>query len=193
MIYLIRHGQSEWNLDRISQGQAEAPGLTELGRAQALVSADAVAADLAGARSPAALFTSDLARAAETADIVGSRFGLTPQVDSRLRERSLGRLDGLSYDETHAVVADLDWSDPELRVGGGESTREVYARAAAALSVLVELDAPVLVVSHGDLIRAVLAIHSGLSAGQDFWADVPNGSVAALDGDGPVRWLSLAP
>ncbi len=190
MIYLVRHGQSRWNLERRSQGQADAPGLTELGRAQAAAAATAIGLDLDAEPDPI-VRTSDLTRATDTAEIVAAAFGLTVQVDPRLRERSLGRLDGLGYDETHAAVAELDWTDPDLRIGGGESSRELYHRTAEVLAEYRARQRPVLVVSHGDLIRAALALHAGLAVGEDFWADVPNGSVAVLDGSAPVRRLTI--
>ena len=69
-VYLVRHGQSEWNVLRLTQGQTMPPPLTALGRSQAASAAEILADELVGT---ARLLTSDLTRAVETARIIGSR------------------------------------------------------------------------------------------------------------------------
>ncbi|WP_257953364.1 phosphoglycerate mutase family protein [Nocardioides sp. B-3] len=68
-VYLVRHGQSEWNVLRLTRGQTMHPRLTPTGRAQAAAAADSLALGLAS--RPVRLLTSDLTRAVETADIIG--------------------------------------------------------------------------------------------------------------------------
>ncbi|MCL2542764.1 MAG: histidine phosphatase family protein [Nocardioidaceae bacterium] len=183
-VYLVRHGQSEWNVLRLTQGQTRHPRLTDLGREQARVAGDLLAGCLpAGDHLPAGkqprLLTSDLVRAHETATIVGERLGVEPVVDVRLREQHLGTLEGRGYDETWAAH---DWSDPALRVPGGESALDVGRRVAA---VLAEADPEVVtvLVTHGDSIRAVLARLGELAPHEAAWAEVPNGFVVRLDGE----------
>ncbi len=186
-VYLVRHGQSEWNVRGLTQGQTRHPALTELGREQASSAAGALAADLAGGGLVAArLLTSDLVRATETARIVGSRIGLVPELDARLREQHLGSLEGMSQKESWARAALHDWSDPELPIAGGESVGQVRRRVAA---VLAEVDpgAPTVLVSHGDAIRAAIAHLEGRSLTDVPWVMVSNGSVARFDGE--IRWL----
>ena len=91
-VHLVRHGQSEWNVLRLTQGQTPHPALTELGRKQAAMAAETLALDLAG--RPLRLLTSDLVRAVETARIIGDRLGVEPVPDERLREQHLGSLQG---------------------------------------------------------------------------------------------------
>jgi broad specificity phosphatase PhoE len=190
MIYLLRHGESEWNVAGRTQGQATAPGLTELGRQHAQQAVATLQTALGGAPITRVI-SSDLTRALETAQIVAAAFGGGVTADSRLRERSLGSLEGLAQEEAHTAVADLDWSDPDLQIAGGESTRELYERMAAAMAELAS-EETVVAVSHGDAIRAAIATHTGHRPGDGFWVDVPNGAVAQLAAGGSVRWLPPA-
>jgi 2,3-bisphosphoglycerate-dependent phosphoglycerate mutase len=80
LLWLIRHGQTDWNLEGRYQGQCDAP-LNAAGRAQA----EALASRLTG-QSFAALYSSDLQRARETAEIIGAQLGLFSQCEVRLRE-----------------------------------------------------------------------------------------------------------
>ena len=186
-VYLVRHGQSEWNLRRLTQGQTASPRLTALGRDQAVTAADLLAADLARlGLPPARLVTSDLVRAVETAQVVGERLGLVVEPDARLREQALGVLEGRPYEESWAWAEQHDWTDPELPVPGGESPADVRRRLA---SFLADCDAgtPTIAVSHGDAIRAAVAHLRGESWADAPWVEVPNGSVARWDGE--VGWL----
>ena len=91
---VIRHGQSTWNASGRWQGHANAP-LTELGRAQA-------AAAVAGLPAVEAIWSSDLARAQSTAEIIGAALDLPIRVDARFRERDAGDWTGLTRDEIEA-------------------------------------------------------------------------------------------
>ncbi|WP_310529154.1 histidine phosphatase family protein [Nocardioides sp.] len=184
-VYLVRHGQSEWNVLRLTQGQTTHPALTALGREQAAAAAEAIARDLVSG-TPVRVVTSDLVRAVETARIIGDRLGLVPELDARLREQHLGDLEGRSYEDSWHEAELHDWSDPELPVAGGESVAQVRRRLVALLAEL-DPDAATVVVSHGDSIRSVLAHLLGHSMTEVPWVDVPNGSVARYDG--VVGWL----
>lgn len=155
------------------------PRLTDRGRTQAGAAAAVVAAAVsrsAGVR----VWSSDLTRAVETAQIVRDTCGAGPvHCDERLREQHLGDLEGRPYEETWAAAEAHDWSDPTLPVAGGESPAQVHARMAEVLADAVRAagTAPVVLVTHGDAIRAALAHLSGFDAGQGPWTDVPNGAV----------------
>ena len=178
-VYLVRHGQSQWNVLRLTQGQTTHPPLTALGREQAACAAEVVAADLAG--RPARLLTSDLLRAVETAHVIGTRLGVAPVPDSRLREQHLGSLEGLPYEDSWAQAELHDWTDPELPMAGGESVAAVRRRLGAVLDGL-DPAMPTVLVSHGDAIRSALAHLEGHPLVDAPWIDVPNGSVARWDG-----------
>ena len=187
-VYLVRHGQSEWNVLRLTQGQTVHPRLTALGREQAARAADQIAADVAAAGVGVdRIITSDLVRAVETAEIVAARLGVPVVVDPRLREQHLGSLEGRSYEETWAIADELDWSDPYAPIAGGESLMDVYERMAA---VLTDLDASrtTVLVSHGDAIRSALAYLQGVKPHEAPWVEVGNGAVARVGED--TGWLA---
>ena len=154
-ILLIRHGESTWNAQRRWQGWGDPP-LSERGRAQAA----ALAAQLAG-RGVARLVSSDLARAAQTAAIVGAALGVAPVLDARLRERDLGRWAGLTEEEIRTEFGDelprLRAREPGFRPGGGESHEAFAARAAPALAAAAGLAAGAVtaIVTHLGVIRLV--------------------------------------
>lgn len=184
-VYLVRHGESEWNVLRVTQGQIGHPRLTARGREQAAAAATLIAADLAG-RPVDRIVTSDLVRAVETAQILAHRFGTAPVCDARLREQHLGRLEGRPYEESFAAAEAIDWSDPTLPIAGGESLMEVYERLGAVLDE-VDPDEVTILVSHGDSIRSALAYLSGIRPNEADWVVVDNGAVVRIDGQ--VTWL----
>jgi probable phosphoglycerate mutase len=152
-LLLIRHGESTWNAAGRWQGWGDPP-LSERGRTQAA----ALAARVAGA-GIARLVSSDLVRAAETADILAVALGLPAERDPRLRERDLGRWSGLTEEEIRAAYPDelarFRAREAELRPGGGEARAEFVARVAPALSDLAASarSSPVAVVTHMGVIR----------------------------------------
>jgi broad specificity phosphatase PhoE len=187
MILLARHGETDDNVPPLRfQGQRDTP-LNAAGRAQARELAERVAA-----RGPiAALWSSDLSRARETAEIVGSRLGLTPRLDARLREGFRGDWEGRLFDdvarEEPEAFAAWGRAGASFRFPGGESLAEQQARVLAALA---EVSAPAsgapagdvssLVVCHGGSIRVVLCSRDprGLDAFHRW--HVPNVAVVEL-------------
>lgn len=188
-VYLVRHGQSEWNLLRLTQGQTMHPRLTELGRVQARSAAELIVGDLAGEPCPR-IVSSDLVRAAETAEIIAARLTETQgetvaiSYDKRLREHALGVLEGQPYEEGWSMADHPDWLDPQVRVGGGETVQEVYERIG---SLLEETTGPVVLVSHGDTIRAAYAWLRGLPVTEGSGVHITNGAVLRAD---ELRWLT---
>lgn len=151
-LLLLRHGQTAWNLEGRGQGHADIP-LDEVGRAQA-AEAGAYVAKL----TPAAVWSSDLSRARDTATAIG----LPVTVDARLREINLGAHEGRTLREWQAQdpAGYAAWrSGHDVRRGGGETYAEVAARAMPAVEqALAGLPDPhdlLVVVSHGGAIRAL--------------------------------------
>ena len=130
-LVLLRHGETDWNAEGRAQGHADVP-LNAAGRSQA-----ATVAPVLAAFGPARLWSSDLARARQTAEYVAVATGLTVEPDARLREYDVGQRSGLTLPEfaaTHpreyaAWVAE----DSSLRVAGEESTEQVRDRVVPAL------------------------------------------------------------
>jgi broad specificity phosphatase PhoE len=138
-LLLVRHGETDWNAEGRLQGHTDRP-LNEYGRRQAQRLAD----ELAGEELEA-IYSSDLARARETAEIVGERLGLPVVLDPDLREKNWGTWEGLTPVERDAV---------ELV---GESTEEHTERTLRALRRIAgrHPDGRVLVVTHGGSLRRV--------------------------------------
>jgi len=155
VVWLIRHAESEWNALGRWQGQRD-PVLSERGREQA----QRLVATLADARLEA-IVASDLARARETAAIVGGALGVPLHLDARLRERDLGHWSGLTSVEIVARwphdLARLRARDLELQPGGGESLRALHARVAAFVTLLSAWpgDGPLAVVTHAGILRVL--------------------------------------
>lgn len=154
-VYLIRHGQTDWNAGGRWQGALDIP-LSEVGIGQA----HRLAAHLR--QYPiTALYSSDLSRAAVTAQIVGVPLGIQPLLDPRWREFDLGVLGGLTHDEIRArhpeELQGLHDNYLDHRVQGGESRRMMMDRAFAAWNDTVfRGDREIAIVSHGGVIRILL-------------------------------------
>lgn len=184
MILLARHGQTDDNVPPLRfQGQRDTP-LNETGRAQARELAERVAAL---APPVASLWCSDLSRARETAEIVGTRLGLEPRPDARLREGFRGDWEGRLFDDVarEQPEAFAAWrrAGASFRFPGGESLGEQQARVLAALAEIEVAGgaATALVVCHGGSIRTVLC--AGDPRGLDaFHAwELPNATLVELD------------
>ncbi len=180
-IIFIRHGETDWNVTLQYQGQAQIP-LNERGRQQAR---------LAGERlrrlKASALYSSDIVRAWETAQIVGPLIGLEPQPMPELREIDVGQWEGLTPEELYRRFPDhmREYErDPARTVRkGGESYAQLQERALMALQQIAETypsDETVLTVSHGGTIRAILCHVIGLDLSYfgRMWLD--NGSLTEL-------------
>jgi probable phosphoglycerate mutase len=175
-LHLVRHGQSEWNLTRRLQGQTAAVPLTPLGMDQAR----AAARTLAG-RDVAAVHSSDLLRARQTAEVIAGELGLSVQLDPGLREQGYGTLEGMATADVLAA-APYDFTDPDARAPSGESLRDVHRRIGRCMAGYLQRyeGRECVLVSHGDAIRIGLAWLDGLDAGEVPWRETPNGSVTTV-------------
>ncbi|KAL8117599.1 phosphoglycerate mutase-like protein 4 isoform X2 [Apium graveolens] len=157
-IIVIRHGETEWNADGRIQGHLDVD-LNEVGRQQA----ETVAARLSKEPKISAVYSSDLKRAHETAEIIARTCGGLEVIKDRdLRERHLGALQGVEYHEIakinpEAHKAFVSKSLDEEIPGGGESLNQLYLRATSCLQKIGEKHKGqrVVVVTHGGLIRAL--------------------------------------
>ncbi|HEU4427979.1 MAG TPA: histidine phosphatase family protein [Myxococcota bacterium] len=154
-IVLLRHAQSEWNAVGRWQGHGD-PSLSALGLEQAQAVAVRLSAAGLGFERVVA---SDLARALETAEIVGKQLGLAVQREPLWRERDIGTWTGLTHEEIAARwpedYAHFRAHEEHARPGGGESNAMLRARAQRALAALRAKHgrARVLVVTHRGIAR----------------------------------------
>jgi alpha-ribazole phosphatase len=179
VIVLARHGETTWNKDRRFQGQLDVE-LNDTGRAQARA-----LAERAAGHGFAAIYSSPLVRARETAEIAGAALGLKPRLDDRLKEVDVGDWEGrykddLERDEPEAWAA-FGQGGEDFRFPGGESLAEQQERVIAALVDITQAgDLPALVVCHRGVIRCALA-HTHIR-GLDTYHEwtVPNGELIQL-------------
>lgn len=126
-VLLIRHGQTDWNVDGRWQGTLPI-GLNDTGRTQA----QALAAYLAK-RQIGSIYSSDLPRALDTALAIGEAVGVTPQTDARLQEFNLGVFQGLTRQQINQQYPN-EWREFEAdywnySVTNGKSRRTLQTRA----------------------------------------------------------------
>jgi broad specificity phosphatase PhoE len=155
-LLLIRHGQTDWNLEGRYQGQADPP-LNRAGVAEAEALAEALT-DV----PLAAVYASDLRRALNTARVIAERLGVPLHVRQGLREISQGVWEGMLVGDIVSNYAELwasRYDDPAgARPPGGESVAEVAERVWATLDEISRAhpDGTVAVVSHGLALATVL-------------------------------------
>ena len=172
-IVLLRHGETALNVARTLQ-----PAATPLSE-RGLVQAQAAARHLASRRL-AAIVSSDLPRALQTAEALAAACGLPIAREPLLQERNFGDLRGRPYDSLGFDPLAMDDAPP-----GGESAAAFRARVARAFARVVALrgglGGDLVVVTHGLVIGAMLAAHARLGAGMLIPERLGNASVTVLE------------
>ncbi len=162
-LWLVRHGQTDWNVEGRYQGQSDIP-LNETGRAQARD----LLAGLADQRFRA-VYSSDLQRACQTAEILAAGLRLPLHLDPRLREISLGSWEGMLFADINRLYpAEIELRglhQRDYRVPGGETPAEVAVRVGFAARDIAAAhpDGSVLVVSHGLTLAALYCLAQSIS------------------------------
>jgi probable phosphoglycerate mutase len=163
-ILLARHGETDWNRDNRFQGHADPP-LNETGRAQAAELAAALADE-----SLAAVYSSPLLRAFETAEIAAAPHGLAPVPVEALREVDVGSWQGLTRAEIEErfPAQFARWLAYEQGWDDGETYEEMSVRVVAALFELAAAHEgdQILAVSHGGPVRAAYALADEITHGE---------------------------
>jgi len=158
-LLLVRHGQTPWNAQGRWQGHGD-PGLTELGRAQAVEVVEALRAEPGQPWN--LVISSDLERARGTAEILAEALALRVEVDARLRELDVGAWTGLTREEIDTrdpeTLRAFETGEPSIHPGGGESRLEIRVRTRDCVRSLVERFAGrrLIVVTHLGVIRALV-------------------------------------
>jgi broad specificity phosphatase PhoE len=188
-LLIIRHGESEWNLERRWQGWLDSQ-LTRLGLEQARHRAAGLASN---GFAPVCVHSSDLGRARRTAEIIADALATPVRFDDGFRERSGGDFEGCTADEIDERwpgVRDA-WRRGEISCPpGGEDDDTVFARFDAALARAVEAGVPSVIVTHGGALRLVAT-----RAGVPVEKLIPNlcGYWFRYDGDGLTHPEPIAP
>jgi len=181
-LVLLRHGQTAWNLEGRAQGHTDV-GLDETGRAQA-----AAVAPFIARYAPSTLWSSDLARARQTAEVIAAATGLEVRADPRLREFDVGERAGLTVAEfaERYPTEYAAWRSGHItgHVPGAESIEQVVDRVIPALREAWEataLGTTTVVVSHGACLKVSLAAFLG-------WPESVADTLRGLDNCG---WVVL--
>lgn len=151
-ILAIRHGETAWNTEARIQGHLDVP-LNDTGLWQAQRVATALQHE-----PVAAIYASDLSRAAQTATAIGDALGLPVQRDTGLRERHFGQAQGITWPELEAQHPDMAeaWRRrvPDFAPPGGETLLQLQARIGAVVATLAarHLGEQIVLVSHGGVL-----------------------------------------
>ncbi len=191
-LYVVRHGQTDWNAERRYQGQADIP-LNDKGRRQAQRNGDTLAG-LNLNLEKLDFVASPLGRARETMEIVRQSLGLDPanyRLDPALKELSYGHWEGI-------LQSDLPTTDPDgvaaraldpltWRPRGGESYADLLIRTTTWLAT-VSRDS--VIAAHGGTMRTLQALHGDLPHHQIPTLDAPQDKILVLHtASGSAEWL----
>ncbi|MCY7412182.1 MAG: histidine phosphatase family protein [Salinibacterium sp.] len=189
LLYLVRHGETHWNLERRIQGSTDIP-LNDTGRGQATATGKLLAQ-----RHWDAIITSPLSRAVETGQLIAREIGFgEPIQNAAIAERHYGEAEGMA-------IAELAERFPgDAHVPGRETREQVVARALPALIRIAERHpgGSVIVVSHGGVIRSILGAvdpdteHPAISNGSVHSFRHVDGSFELLAFNDPIDDESLA-
>jgi probable phosphomutase (TIGR03848 family) len=190
VFHLLRHGEHAVQ-GKICAGRAPGISLSERGRGEA----EAAAERLAHA-GIAAIYASPLDRAQQTAAIIGRRLELPVETNHELNELDFGEWTGQTFDEVRKHPRWPEWAAHRSIscIPGGETMREVQRRVVEALIEMRERhpDEGVVVVSHGDVIRAALVFALGMPL--DFYGriEVATASLSTVRIDaGGIRVIAI--
>jgi broad specificity phosphatase PhoE len=189
ILYCVRHGETVANAAGRIQGQSDTC-LSPLGQRQS----QAVAAAL-GELPIEAVYASPLRRAVDSAQCVADRLHLGMRVDGRLMEINAGIFQGLSWPQIEARYPReaRRWKaqDPDFRIPGGESRRDVMRRADEALrEIHAAGHTQAIIVAHGGLLSAAFKVLLNIPAERNPFS-LENGSISKIAWDRDVKLLWL--
>lgn len=195
LIYMIRHGQTDWNAEGRLQGQKDI-GLNDTGRAQARHNGETLRTLLADQVEAFDFVASPLSRTRETMQIARTAIGLDPlayRTDERLVELSFGDWEGHTLDEIRALAPERlkersrqKWNF--IPPGVDAESYEILSWRVAAFLQAVEQ--PTVCVSHGGVIRSVLKLVGGWNELDAARCDIHQDRVLVIERDhGRVEWL----
>jgi probable phosphoglycerate mutase len=177
---VVRHGETQWNVERRIQGARDS-ALTAAGLAQA----DAIGKRLAHECFDV-LISSDLGRARQTAERVALHTGLPVHADKRLQERNFGAGEGMTYDEIDRAFPDVFSRDrdsnPDIVIPGGESRRQFHDRVKAAFEDLARQHdgKRVCVITHGGVLSTLYRVVHDIPVAHAHRVTISNASYNAM-------------
>ena len=186
-VIVVRHGQTEWNVQARIQGQGDS-NLTPEGIAQARAIAQRLAKEPFDA-----LISSDLGRAFETARVIAQRCNLPIATDERLRERCFGVGEGMTYDEVDraypGAFARIRNVDPDFIIPNGESRRQFHDRVRDAFESLAQAHQgrTIVIVTHGGVLATFFRHVHDIPLDVAHPIAITNASYNVLRHDG-ARW-----
>lgn len=200
-LFVIRHGETDWNAEKRYQGQADIP-LNDKGRKQAkrnglTLKAVLLPKGLTATKRKAALKTLDfvaspLARARETMEIVRAALDLRPEayrIDDNLKELSYGHWEGLLQSDLPSLdpagVVERSKDPFHWRPRGGESYADLLERSRTWLATV---DRPAVVVAHGGTLRTLQGVLTDVAESRIPTLAVPQDKVLRVEGNS-ISWL----
>lgn len=166
MIYFVRHGQTNWNIEHKIQGQSDIP-LNETGKEQARLIAPKLT-DLKIDR----IISSDLSRALETAQIINTHLKLQITLDTRLREFKYGQIEGVPSKDLTDEIWFKYHTSPELI--DAEAPWQAFERTKDFIDEYAHSPSCILAVTHGGFIRMATYYKENPTQpfdGHKYWSD----------------------
>ncbi len=181
MLYLVRHGETDFHVQKRALGRMDAE-LNELGLRQAELVATAL-----GRKGIRALYSSPLKRCMQTARPLAEKLGLQVRPLEGLQEIDLGEWDGLPFDEIYKRGGEAfsRWmaAPAEVRIPGGEILSEVGLRVREAAREMLQrhtVEEDIAVFTHGGPLRLLLCAAMGLDANRIFRLEVDLASISVV-------------
>lgn len=195
LIYMIRHGQTDWNAEGRLQGQKDI-ALNDLGRSQAARNGETLL-QILGSDVPAYHFVSSpLSRTRETMERLRAAMGLEPTgylTDERLVELSFGDWEGHTLEEVGSVAPDrlqarVDQKWNFIPPGAAAESYEILSWRVGAW--LRSLSGPTICVTHGGVVRSAFRLVANLSEHEAATMTVPQDKLLRIDlGAGTLEWF----
>jgi broad specificity phosphatase PhoE len=179
MIWLLRHGETEWNRDGRLQGRFDSP-LTPRGIEQVEAMSALLLREL-GMSPDVRLVASPRSRTVATALIVARRLNLDLETDHRLVEITMGSWDGMTLDQIAAAHPEIDRGAPDWHLGAPDCEPLTSVRARVA-SFLADVTAPTIAVAHGLSGKMLRGAYLGLDDATSMRLNERQDAVFLLDG-----------
>lgn len=186
-IYLVRHGETDWNREGIYQGQVDTT-LNQKGKCEAERLGVALK-DIKFSR----IYSSDLLRARETAEIINKYLNIPIFYRAELREMNFGRWTGISIFDMEKVDPELfrKWQDNPWDVSppGGETFKELTERVIKIIDEIFSIhrDENILVVSHAGPIKAIILYLLGANSKAYWNIRISHNTIVLLEKENDYR------